>query len=300
MSKSFLIRPALASLVILLLGSCSMNSIFLHPYPLKRSDRFSQFVEEKNDTLTLKFDERYQATIVDSKNQVQELEYSIESGFMKKSTGDSLNFWILEPKGNKNGTAIYFLHGNAGNLVYQYGFMTPFVKMGYTVFMIDYSEFGFSQGEATRNALYVDATLGLDYLINQSGIEYEHLLIYGQSLGGHLSVVIANENQDKIDGLIIEGAFSSHKDVASDRVPILGRIFTKETYSAEKNIINYKKPLLVIHSKEDETIPYKHGERLFTLANEPKQFYSIDHPHICGPLFYADSIAGLMRGMLLK
>ena len=92
MSKSFLIRPALASLVLLLLASCSMNSIFLHPYPLKRSDTFSQFVEEKNDTLTLKFDERYQATIVDSKNQVQELEYSIESGFMKKSSGDSLNF----------------------------------------------------------------------------------------------------------------------------------------------------------------------------------------------------------------
>lgn len=298
MSKSLLNRLGLASLVLFLLGSCSMNSIFLHPYTLKRTDTFSHFVEEKNDTLTLKFDEHYQATIVDSKNQVQDLDYSIESGFMKKSTGDSLNFWILEPKGNKNGTAIYFLHGNAGNLVYQYGFMTPFVKMGYTVFMIDYSEFGFSQGEATRDAVYEDATLGLDYLINQSGIEYEHLLIYGQSLGGHLSVVIANENQDKIDGLIIEGAFSSHKNVASDRVPILGRIFTKEIYSAEKNIVAYKKPLLVIHSTEDETIPYKHGERLFSLGNEPKHFYSIDKPHICGPLYYADSIADRLQNLL--
>lgn len=294
MSASNFSRLALALSLVSLISSCSLNSIFLHPYPLDRSDTFSQFVEEQNDTLTLKFDASYQTVLVNSKQEEVELSYSIESGFIRKNSGDSINFWLLEPKENKNGITLYFLHGNAGNLVYQFGFMTPFVKKGYTVFMIDYSAFGFSQGEATRKAVIEDAQLGLDYLINQSGVHYNNLLIYGQSLGGHLSVVIASQNQDNIDGLIIEGAFSSHKDVAADRVPVLGRIFTKELYSAEKSIVTYKKPLLVIHSTEDKTIPYKHGERLFSLGNEPKHFFFIDKPHINGPLYYADSIAALM------
>ncbi|MBK9423616.1 MAG: hypothetical protein IPN54_05745 [Bacteroidetes bacterium] len=43
------------------------------------------------------------------------------------------------------------------------------------------------------------------------------LVIYGQSLGGHLAAVVAQQRQDDIDALVIEGAFSSHKDIASKR-----------------------------------------------------------------------------------
>lgn len=284
--------------LLLGLSACSLNGIFLHPYELNQKDAFKAYSEEKMDTLTLGFDSAYQPELKDSKSQPVELSYTVESRFFINSEGDSINAWLFEPDVNFNGTTLYFLHGNAGNMVYQYAFMLPFVKRGFKVFMIDYSGFGFSQGEATRAAAYMDATDGLNYLLRDSGVEFEKLLIYGQSLGGHLATVIANENQDRIDGLIIEGAFSSHKDVASDRVPVLGRIFTKEMYSAEKNIVHFKKPILVIHSLEDETIPFKHGERLFALANDPKEFYQIDKPHICGPLYYADSIASRMNRLL--
>lgn len=293
---SFRIFSALAMLLVL--GSCAMNGIFLHPYTLHENDRFSEYVEEKKDTLTLCFDETCQPSIIDSKKNRVELPYAMESRFFPNRVGDSINAWLFSPLENYNGVTIYFLHGNAGNIVYQYAFVTPFVKRGFQVFMIDYSGFGFSEGNATREAVYIDATDGLQYLLNDSGIRYDHLLIYGQSLGGHLSTVIANENQDKIDGLIIEGAFSSHKDVASDRVPVLGRIFTKEMYSGEKNIVGLKKPVLIIHSIEDETIKFKHGERLYSLANEPKEFYQIDKPHIYGPLYYADSIVSKMNKLI--
>ena len=105
------------------------------------------------------------------------------------------------------------------------------------------------------------------------------------------AIHILEQNQDKIDGLVLEGAFSSHKDAANDRVPFLSRLFVREMYSAEKNIKHYKKPLLIIHSTEDTTIPYRHGERLLELANEPKELYTIDGRHVYGPLLYGDSIA---------
>jgi fermentation-respiration switch protein FrsA (DUF1100 family) len=259
----------------------------------------SAYIPQVEDTLTLGFNTDYSTKVTNTLGEEEtDLSYTIESTFFENRSGDSLYAWLMKPKTDYNGTTIYFLHGNAANLAYQIIFAAPFVEAGYQVFIFDYSGFGFSQGEATRKAVKNDATDGLNYLLAREDIKYDHLLIYGQSLGGHLSVVIANENQDKIDGLITEGAFSSHSDIAADVVPVLGRIFTREMYSAEKNIVDFKKPILIIHSTEDERIPYEQGERLFELANEPKEFYSIDKLHIRGPLFYADSITAKMARMV--
>ena len=67
------------------------------------------------------------------------------------------------------------------------------MNAGYQVFILDYSGFGFSQGEATRKAVKNDATDGFNYLLSREDIKYDHLLIYGQSLGGHLSVVALDQ-----------------------------------------------------------------------------------------------------------
>ena len=284
--------------ITIAVASCSLNKTFLHPLPLKLEDSLSAFVPEANDTLTLSFNPDSSARVVNSLGQTPDLPYALENIFFKNRKGDKLNAWLFTPTENYNGTTIYFLHGNAANIAYQYLLATPFVKAGYQVFIFDYSGFGFSEGKATRKAVYQDATDGLNYLMSSDAIKYDHLLIYGQSLGGHLSVVIANENQDKIDGLVTEGAFSSHKDIAAESVPFLGRIFTREMYSAEKNIRNFKKPILIIHSTEDTRIPFSHGERLIELANEPKELFVIDKEHIRGPLYYADSITAKMGRMV--
>ena len=291
---------SLFAILFLIVSSCALDKTFLHPWELHQEDTVSAYVPESEDTLTLGFNEDLTPKVTDSKGELADLSYSIETIFFENRSGDSLYAWFIEPEENYNGTTIYFLHGNAANLAYQILFATPFVNAGYQVFIFDYSGFGFSQGEATRKAVKNDATDGLNYLLAREDIKYDHLLIYGQSLGGHLSVVIANENQDKIDGLVTEGAFSSHKDISASVVPVLGRIFTREMYSAEKNIRKFKKPILIIHSTEDERIPFDQGERLFDLANEPKEFYVIDQKHIRGPLFYADSITAKMARMVGK
>lgn len=286
--------------LIVVVSSCALNKTFLHPWPLQVEDTLSAYIAEVDDTLTLGFNSDLTPKITDSNGETADLSYTIETAIFPNRSGDSLYGWFIQPKENYNGTTIYFLHGNAANVAYQILFAAPFVNAGYQVFIFDYSGFGFSQGEATRKAVKNDATDGLNYLLSREDIKYDHLLIYGQSLGGHLSVVIANENQDKIDGLVTEGAFSSHKDISASVVPFLGRIFTREMYSAEKNIIAFKKPILIIHSTEDTRIPYQQGERLFDLANEPKEFYTIDKEHIRGPLFYADSITAKMARMIGK
>jgi fermentation-respiration switch protein FrsA (DUF1100 family) len=38
-------------------------------------------------------------------------------------------------------------------------------------------------------------------------------------------------------------------------------------------------PILIIHSRDDEMISFKHGNRLFEAANEPKEFLEISGTH---------------------
>jgi len=265
--------------------------MFLHPFPLKTTDSYSDYNEDLKDTLTLTFNADQTPIVKNSNDEIAALDYNIENIHFLNQQEDSLDAWFIKPNSNYNGITLYFLHGNAGNIVYNYLLMEPFVKKGFQVFMIDYSGFGFSQGKSKRKFVLTDAKDGLDYLLSRKDIKYDKLILYGQSLGGHLAAVSGTQNQDKIDGLVLEGAFSSHKDVANDRVPFLSRLFVREIYSAENNIKHYKKPLLIIHSTEDKTIPYKHAERLNELANEPKELYTIDGRHVYGPLLYGDSIA---------
>lgn len=278
-------------LLIAITSSCAFNKMFLHPFPLKTTDSYSDYNEDLKDTLTLTFNADQTPIIKNSNNELADLSYVVENIHFANQQEDTLNAWFIKPNENYNGITLYFLHGNAGNIVYNYLLMEPFVKKGFQVFMIDYSGFGFSQGKSKRKYVLTDAKDGLDYLLGRTDIKHDKLIMYGQSLGGHLAAVSGSQNQELIDGLVLEGAFTSHKDAANDRVPFLSRIFVREIYSGEKNIINLKKPLLVIHSTEDAVIPYKHGERLFELATTEKELYSIDGRHVFGPLLYGDSIA---------
>lgn len=282
------------TLLMYITASCAFNKMFLHPFQLNTTDSFSDYNKDLNDTLTLSFKDDQTPVIRNSKNELADLEYTIENIHIINQQEDSLNAWFISPKSNYNGITLYFLHGNAGNIVYNYLLMEPFVKKGFQVFMLDYSGFGFSKGKAKRKYVLTDAKDGLDYLLSRQDIKYDKLIMYGQSLGGHLAAVSGSQNQKLIDGLVLEGAFSSHKDAANDRVPFLSRIFVREIYSAEKNIGNYTKPLLIIHSTEDAVIPYKHAERLFELATSKKELYTIDGRHVFGPLLYGDTIAEKM------
>jgi len=292
------------SLVVLsflfLLSSCGMNFLFLHPFELNEHSEFKQFKEESGDTLKLTFDEDAQPNFKFLGAAEYAPGYDINSVFFEGAKGNRLNAWIITPDGESNGTSLYFLHGNAGNIVYNYQLAIPFVKRGYKVFLMDYSEFGFSEGEAKRKIVLEDALKGFDYMKSRYEFEDENIVIYGQSLGGHLAAVVGTQKQDEIDALVVEGAFANHKDIAADRVPFLGRIFVAEQYSGTKHLPDYTKPLLVIHSISDATVPISQGRKLFESANEPKTFYQIDSMHVRGPLYYADSISFKIQSMLEK
>lgn len=287
-----------AMVAMLLLSACSFNKIFLKPTVVPSKAKELTMIAG-TDTTIIHFDTlNYQPTFTGQNNDTIDFEYTIESVVFKSDNGNKLNGWIIKPKNTTPTITLIHLHGNAGFIVSQYQALTPLINFGFQIFIIDYSGFGFSEGKATRKNVLIDANSAITYAKKKPDIKNTKLIIYGQSLGGHLSAVVAEQRQNEIDGLVIEGAFSSHKDIAASMAGIFGRMLVSEKYCGYKALRNYKKPVLIIHSTEDETIPFKHGQKLFANANEPKTFYEIQKCHICGPSFYADSIAAKIFDLL--
>jgi predicted alpha/beta-fold hydrolase len=285
------------------LSACSFNKMFLQPTKLPKlppdKDKVSITTTTKYDTTFVEFNTKtLQPTFLKNNKDTIILDYTIESVVFKSSSGNNLNGWLLKPKNINATITLLHFHGNAGFLLNQYQAMTPLLKYGFQAFVFDYSGFGFSEGKATRNNVLLDGNSALTYIKSREDVKKTQLVIYGQSLGGNLSAVVAKQREADIDGLVIEGAFSSHKDIAAKTAGIFGRMLVSEKYSAFKSIQEYKKPVLVIHSTEDKTIPFELGQKIFDHANAPKEFYEINKCHICGPNFYADSISFKIINML--
>lgn len=285
--------------LFLLLSACSFNKQFLHPYKIPaQAEKINVVNNKEKDTLLIRLERNKQPVFTNLQNDTLEPGYQVESVFFEHPDKHQLHGWIMSPDSAWNGITILFFHGNAGNIFTQYTEIVPLINQGFKVFLFDYSGFGFSEGKATRDNILQDAYSALSYAENRKELNTGKLILYGQSLGGHLALVVAARKQESIDGVVTEGAFSSHRDIASERSGFFGRMLVAEKYSGVKAVQKYKKPLLVIHSTNDEVVPFQMGRKLFNHANEPKYFYAVDKCHTCAPLFYADSISSKIFRML--
>lgn len=291
----------LAFLLVAVFSSCGFNRVFLVPDKLDISQQaFKTVYNKNNETLVIDDNATYQPYFYSSNGRRLQYGFSIKSVLINSKSGNQLNAWVLTNDSLYNNKNIIFFHGNAGNIVSQHKMMMPFLKAGYHIYMIDYSGFGFSGGKATRKNVLLDGNSAIEFFTSLDTTKNQQWIIYGQSLGGHLTPVVAMYNQDLIDGIVVEGAFTSHQDIGANSAGFIARLLISEQYSAKKAMKNFKKPVLIIHSTEDEIIPYSMGEKLFELANAPKQFIRLDKCHICGPIYYSKPILEKMEELFGK
>jgi hypothetical protein len=54
------------------------------------------------------------------------------------------------------------------------------------------------------------------------------------------------------------------------------RVLMRDQYRSDKKIGRVRAPLLIAHGTRDLVVPIRFGEKLFALANEPKDFIRIE------------------------
>jgi fermentation-respiration switch protein FrsA (DUF1100 family) len=204
-----------------------------------------------------------------------------------------LNGWFLKPKSGEAKATVLQLHGNGGNISYQYQFAAPLVQAGYQVMVFDYEGYGNSTGHPSQENVLDDGLTALNYIKQREDVKHKKLILFGQSLGGHLSCVVAAKSNALIDALVVEGAFSGHELMAmyvgkEHGAPRwIAKLLVPTRYEAIDYINKVTVPKLIIHSTEDATCPFFMGKALFEKAISPKEFWEIKGGHIMASRLYA-------------
>jgi fermentation-respiration switch protein FrsA (DUF1100 family) len=204
-----------------------------------------------------------------------------EDVYVTTSDGVRINGWYVPapPKADGSTTTLLWFHGNAGNLsdrVHQLRQLHD--QLGVNMFMIDYREYGRSEGEVSEAGTYRDAEAALVYLRGRPDAAAHRIIYYGQSLGSAVAVELARRSPP--DGLILESPFLSIQAMAKAVMPFLPvGVLISTKYDSLSKIGEIHAPLLILHGDRDEVVPYAQGRRLFEAANDPKRFYTISGAH---------------------
>ena len=211
----------------------------------------------------------------DIKSTPADIGLKYEDVFFPVQGNVKLHGWFVPKIGAKS--TVLFFHGNAGNIGDRVSTVKFYYDLGLNIFVIDYRGFGESQGNPSERTLYSDAQSAFDYLRLKRGIKEENIIVYGASLGGVAAVDVASKN--KVAALILDSAFTSAKDMSEIIYPYIPTALLSLKLDNLSKIKNVNAPKLFVHSKDDRTVPYFIGKKLFDEASEPKELITVSGLH---------------------
>ena len=198
---------------------------------------------------------------------------------LQTEDGLQLSAWFVPVEPARG--VLLFCHGNGVNISHLLDSIRIFHRLGLSALVFDYRGYGQSEGAPSEEGTYRDAEAAWRYLVEQRQIEPNRIIIYGHSLGGSVASWLGRQHPS--GAVVIDSSFTSVADVGAAVYRFLPvRLLSRFQYNTRENLQRVRSPVLIIHSREDEIIPYSHGLALFRSAPEPKAFLEITGGHNSG------------------
>lgn len=176
---------------------------------------------------------------------------------------------------------ILYAHGNASDL----GTIRPTIEqlktIDFSVFAYDYRGYGTSEGKPSEQNAYKDIDTAYNYLIQDLKILPQQIIVFGFSVGGGSVIDLAARKP--VAGLITESTF-----ISAFRVKVPFPILPFDRFPNLEKISKVKCPVLIMHGKLDDVVPFYHSEKLFEQAPSPKLSLWVeeanhnDFPYVAG------------------
>lgn len=214
-----------------------------------------------------------------------------EDVFLTTPDGTRLHGWYLPREGSQQ--TLLFMHGNGGNISHRGESLAIFHRLGFNVFIFDYRGYGRSEGVPGERGVYEDAATAWQYLVEQRGFTRDDIVLFGRSLGATIAAKLAAGVEPA--GLILESSFSSARDMAQSVLPLLSRVIVMRfRFDTAAYVRRVTCPVLVAHSPDDDIIPFQLGQAVYTAANQPKTFLTMQGDHNSG---FLQSQPGYEQGL---
>jgi fermentation-respiration switch protein FrsA (DUF1100 family) len=175
-------------------------------------------------------------------------------------------FYVPNPEARYT---LLFSHGNAEDIGDNVPFFRELRQAGFAVFAWDYRGYGESGGVSSERSFYQDAEAAYGYLTSTLQVPPERIITFGRSLGAAAAIDLAARHP--VGGLIAEAPF-----ITAFRVMTRVRLLPWDKFDNASRIGRVRCPVLVIHGRSDGVVPWRHGERIYQLANQPKRFLWVE------------------------
>ncbi len=186
---------------------------------------------------------------------------------LRSADGETLVAWYRSPQGER--PIVLYFHGNAGSLAHRVDRFRAFAGDGLGLLALSYRGYGGSTGRPTEDGLIADGEAAYGFVASRHAPE--RIVIWGESLGTGVAVAVASRH--RVGRVVLESPFTSAADVGARvywYLPV--RSLIKDPFRSDQRIAKVTAPLLILHGAFDRVVPIDLGEKLFALANEPKQF----------------------------
>jgi fermentation-respiration switch protein FrsA (DUF1100 family) len=186
---------------------------------------------------------------------------------LKTADGLRLFAWTVPPKPGK--PVVVYFHGNGGSLAHRVGRFRRLVDDGTGLVALSYRGYGGSDGSPSEEGLITDARAAHDFA--RSRYPEAKIVLWGESLGSGVAVALAAERE--VAAVVLEAPFTSAADIAFAAYPFLPvSLLMKDQFRSDGRIGKVTAPVLIMHGVRDRVVPFRLGERLYAMANEPKAF----------------------------
>jgi fermentation-respiration switch protein FrsA (DUF1100 family) len=190
-----------------------------------------------------------------------------EEHFLTTVDGEKVIVWHVPAKPGH--AVILYFSGNGDFLAGSASRFRAMTSDGTGLVALSYRGYAGSTGEPSERGLLLDAAAA--YAFTSARYSADRIVVWGFSLGSGVAVALAA--REPVGKLILEAPYTSTAEVAASRFPMVPiRWLMRDQFHSDERIAGITAPLLVMHGARDSTIPIGFGERLFSLAHEPKQF----------------------------
>jgi len=159
--------------------------------------------------------------------------------------------------------AVIFAHGN-GELIDDWPpMLAPFAQLGVALMLVEYPGYGRSAGTPSEASVNVAMRAAWQALVDRPEVDPARIVLFGRSLGGGAVCDLLPEMQPA--ALILQSSFTSAADLAWDLFKMPSFV-VRDPFRSLDAVRGYGGPVLVIHGRQDEMIPYAHAERMASEA----------------------------------
>ncbi len=187
----------------------------------------------------------------------------------RSDDGVQLHGWFFQASGTAPPLLIWF-HGNAGNITERAPTAAELARRGVSVLLFDWRGFGKSEGNASESGLYHDALAAYDFAVRE--LHPSSIALYGESVGGPYAAYVASKR--KADCVVIENSFPSLRELGNTLYrPFPLGWFAPFALTTARWLNEARLPVLVMHGRHDQVIPFALGAALYDQLLGPKQLF---------------------------